>query len=144
MNDNALNHVSWTIIEQYFKENEQCLVSHHINSYNYFISNGIPRIFKENNPCRFLENVESNQTECLIYLGGKNGDAIYFGKPVIYDESSNYKHYMYPNDARLRNMTYGITIHYDVDIEFIYYNEMGEKVVETSQIEKVGNVVMLQ
>ena len=137
MNENALNHVSWTIIEQYFKENEQCLVSHHINSYNYFISNGIPRIFKENNPCRFLENVESNQTECLIYLGGKNGDAIYFGKPVIYDESTNYKHYMYPNDARLRNMTYGITIHYDVDIEFIYYNDNGERVVETNKIEKV-------
>lgn len=137
MNENALNHVSWTIIEQYFKENEQCLVSHHINSYNYFISNGIPLIFKENNPCRFLENVESNQTECLIYLGGKTGDAIYFGKPVIYDETTNYKHYMYPNDARLRNMTYGITIHYDVDIDFIYYNEMGEKIIETSQIEKV-------
>jgi len=137
MNENALNHVSWTIIEQYFKENEQCLVSHHINSYNYFISNGIPLIFKENNPCRFLENVESNQTECLIYLGGKTGEAIYFGKPVIYDEATNYKHYMYPNDARLRNMTYGITIHYDVDIEFIYYNEVGERVVETSQIEKV-------
>ena len=28
---------------------------------------------------------------------------------------------MYPNDARLRNMTYGITIHYDVDVDFIYY-----------------------
>jgi DNA-directed RNA polymerase II subunit RPB2 len=28
---------------------------------------------------------------------------------------------MYPNDARLRNMTYGITIHYDVVVDFIYY-----------------------
>ena len=25
---------------------------------------------------------------------------------------------MYPNEARLRNMTYGVTIHYDVDVEF--------------------------
>ena len=29
---------------------------------------------------------------------------------------------MYPNEARLRNMTYGITIHYDVDVDFIFYN----------------------
>ena len=28
---------------------------------------------------------------------------------------------MFPNDARLRNMTYGITIHYDVDVEINYY-----------------------
>jgi DNA-directed RNA polymerase beta subunit len=28
---------------------------------------------------------------------------------------------MFPNDARLRNMTYGITIHYDVEVEFKYY-----------------------
>ena len=55
-----------------------------------------------------------------MYLGGKQGDKIYYGKPVIYDD--NNAHYMFPNDARLRNMTYGITIHYDVEVDFIYYN----------------------
>ena len=37
---------------------------------------------------------------------------------------------MYPNDARLRNMTYGITIHYDVEVDFIYYK--GEEKIEHS------------
>lgn len=133
----SFNQISWSIIEQLFKENEQCLVSHHIDSYNSFIKNGIPLIFKENNPCRYLENVDKNQDECLIWLGGRNGDAVYFGKPVVYDEPTNYKHFMYPNDARLRNMTYGITIHYDVDIEFIYYTDVGERVVEMRKIENV-------
>ena len=36
----------------------------------------------------------------------------------IYDDNDNV-HFMYPNEARLRNMTYGMTIHYDVDVEFI-------------------------
>jgi DNA-directed RNA polymerase beta subunit len=49
---------------------------------------------------------------------------IYFGKPVIYDEGR--PHYMYPNEARLRNMTYGMTIHYDVEIEYIDILESGE------------------
>ena len=53
---------------------------------------------------------------CNLYLGGKNGDKFYYGKPVIYDDDN--AHFMYPNEARLRNMTYGFTIHYDVEVDF--------------------------
>jgi len=116
--------ISWNIIDKYFKENPYNLVSHHLDSYNEFFNKGIFQVFAENNPFRFLEDIEKiegkhNRNECLLYLGGKSGTGIYFGKPVIYDD--NHIHLMYPNDARLRNMTYGITIHYDVDVEFIFY-----------------------
>ena len=119
------NELSWKILDKYFKENPYNFVAHHLDSYNNFFNNGIYQIFKENNPIRFLEDIEKNKSkrnanESLIYLGGKSGDKIYFGKPIIYDES--HTHYMYPNDARLRNMTYGISIHYDVEVEYIYYD----------------------
>jgi DNA-directed RNA polymerase II subunit RPB2 len=117
--------ISWKLIDKYFKDNPNNLVSHHLESYNDFFRNGIKRIFSENNPIRFIEREEEgNETgkrnECHLYLGGKDGSKIYYGKPVIYDDHNS--HYMFPNDARLRNMTYGITIHYDVDVEFVYYN----------------------
>ena len=132
-----MDKISWKIIDTYFTDNPNNLVAHHLESYNDFFSNGIYRIFKENNPIRFIEKQESSSSsekkeedernECLLYLGGKDGTKIYFGKPIIYDDDSNRKaHYMYPNDARLRNMTYGTTIHYDVDVDFIYY-ENGQK-----------------
>ena len=116
--------ISWNIIDKYFKENPYNLVAHHLDSYNEFFSKGIFQVFKENNPFRFLEDIEkiedkNNRNECLLYLGGKDGNKVYFGKPVIYDD--NHIHLMYPNDARLRNMTYGITIHYDVDVDIIFY-----------------------
>ena len=119
------NNISWKLIDKYFKDNPNNLVSHHLESFNDFFSHGINRIFRENNPIRFIEREEdvtkgSNRNECLLYLGGKDGSKIYYGKPVIYDD--NNAHYMFPNDARLRNMTYGITIHYDVEVDFIYYN----------------------
>jgi DNA-directed RNA polymerase II subunit RPB2 len=125
--------ISWNIIDKYFKENTYNLVSHHLDSYNEFFNKGIFQVFAENNPFRFLEDVEKiegkhNRNECLLYLGGKNGTGIYFGKPVIYDD--NHIHFMYPNDARLRNMTYGVTIHYDVDVEFIFYE--GDTKIERS------------
>ena len=49
-------------------------------------------------------------------------------------------HYMYPNEARLRNMTYGFTVHYDVDIEIVIIHgniEKLEKEVEVVRLEKI-------
>jgi DNA-directed RNA polymerase II subunit RPB2 len=117
--------ISWKLIDKYFIDNPNNLVAHHLESYNDFFRNGIKRIFRENNPIRFIERDEEaidssgKRNECLLYLGDKDGTKIYFGKPIIYDDHN--AHYMYPNDARLRNMTYGITIHYDVLVDFIYY-----------------------
>ena len=118
----------WKIIDTYFRDNPQCLVNHHTESYNDFFKTGIQKIFKEKNPVRvaskYNEKTREFASECLMYFGGKEGNKIYFGKPVIYDENNS--HYMFPNEARLRNMTYGMTIHYDVDIEFIDQLEPGQ------------------
>jgi len=116
------NSTIWKIIDKYFEDNPQCLVRHHIESYNDFFKNGIFQIFKEKNPIRistrFDDKLNDYRSHCIMYFGGKEGNKIYFGKPIIYDDNDN-SHYMYPNEARLRNMTYGMTIHYDVDIEFV-------------------------
>jgi DNA-directed RNA polymerase II subunit RPB2 len=143
------DNISWNLIDKYFSDNPNNLVAHHLESYNIFCSSGINKIFRENNPIRFIEteDEETNsekRNECLLYLGGKDGSRVYFGKPIIFDDT--HTHYMYPNDARLRNMTYGTSIHYDVDIEFIYY--VGEeRTTHTEQLNKIylGNFpIMLQ
>jgi len=129
--------ISWKIIDTYFRDNTQNLVAHHLDSYDDFFQHGIHRILKENNPVRFMEPDSGDKkvsNECLLYLGGKDGTKIYFGKPIIYDE--NQTHYMYPNDARLRDMTYGITIQYDVDVELIY-NDGEEPRIESLTLEKI-------
>jgi DNA-directed RNA polymerase II subunit RPB2 len=132
------NYTVWKIVDKYFEDNPQCLVRHHTESYNDFFKNGIFQIFKEKNPIRistrFDENLNDYRSQCIMYFGGKEGNKIYFGKPIIYDDDDN-SHYMYPNEARLRNMTYGMTIHYDVDIEFIDILDKGElpTVVGTEQ-----------
>ena len=131
--------ISWKVIDKYFKDNPSNLVAHHLESYNDFFNNGIRRIFRENNPIRFIEREDEssstgNRNECLLYLGGKDGTKIYYGKPVIYDDHR--AHYMFPNDARLRNMTYGITIHYDVEVEFKYYVG-GEKKEHTMTLPRI-------
>jgi DNA-directed RNA polymerase II subunit RPB2 len=122
------NATTWKIINKYFEDNPQSLVRHHVDSYNDFFRQGIFQIFKEKNPVRiqtrFDEDIKDYRSQCILYFGGKDGDKIYFGKPVIYDD--NNAHFMYPNEARLRNMTYGITVHYDVEVEFIDILSEGE------------------
>ena len=119
----------WKIIDSYFQDNSQILVQHHIESYDDFFKSGIFQIFKEKNPIqlntRFDKKINDYRSKCIMYFGGKDGRKIYFGKPVIYDDNNT--HYMFPNEARLRNMTYGMTIHYDIDIEFVDILEEGEQ-----------------
>lgn len=108
------------IIDKLFEDNPNLLVNHHLLSYNEFFNDGIKRIFKQKNPIRIMKEQDEKTGEfnlkCNLYLAGKSGDKLYYGKPIIFDD--NREHFMYPNEARLRNMTYGITIHYDVDLEF--------------------------
>ena len=133
--------VQWNIIRSFFDNDPQCLVRHHIESYNDFFSSGIYKLFKEKNPIRIQSRYDPSvarydpatgktnpalgfgeyRSQALMYLGGKDGSRLYFGKPVIYDKDGeeHKSHYMYPNEARLRNMTYAMTIHYDVEIEYI-------------------------
>ena len=138
------NSFIWKIIESYFQDDPQSLVRHHSESYNDFFTSGIYKIFKEKNPIRIQSNYDPNlakydsiiektnpelgfgeyRSQALLYLGGKDGSRIYFGKPVIHDEGRS--HYMYPNEARLRNMTYAMTIQYDIEIEYIDILEDGE------------------
>ena len=123
------NAKTWKIIDSFFQDNPQILVQHHIESYDDFFKTGIFQIFKEKNPIqlntRFDKKLNDYRSKCIMYFGGKDGRKIYFGKPVIYDDNNT--HYMFPNEARLRNMTYGMTIHYDIDIEFVDILEEGEQ-----------------
>ena len=48
--------IIWNLIDKYFKENPNCLVEHHLESFNDFYKNQIFKIFKENNPLRINSN----------------------------------------------------------------------------------------
>ena len=125
--------LSWKNLDKYFNDNPNIISKHHLDSYNKFFSEGITQIFREKNPIRFFKEqnpiTKNYHYKCNLYLGGKDGTKLYFGKPIIYDKKSCF---MYPNEARLKNMTYGFSIHYDVDVEFTILNDEGEP-IETDE-----------
>tara|TARA_A100001015_G_scaffold104670_1_gene116174 strand:+ start:8244 stop:12890 length:4647 start_codon:yes stop_codon:yes gene_type:complete len=131
----------WQIIDKYFLNDPYILIKHQQESYNLFFEKEIFKIFKENNPFKFSKFTRDDENtskvtgeyEILLYLGGKDGTKLYFGKPMIYDDDVKF---MYPNEARLRNMTYGMTIHYDIEVEIkIKTDEIDYR--ETFNLEKI-------
>ena len=134
----------WKLIDVYFKENPQALVRHHIDSYNQFIEHDIFQIMRDMSPLTVRLNMDKNtrefQTNCHLYFGGKDGKRVYFGKPVIFDPDNS--HYMFPNEARLRDMTYAVTIHYDIEVEYtrtLQENEAPTEVDENGYIVLTSN-----
>ena len=116
----------WNVIDKFFEHDKYTLVSHQLESFNDFFSNGIKNILNEKNPIKIIKKEDKKSKEydyvCKLFLGGKDGSKLYFGKPIISDVDEQTGkvngQFLFPNMARLRNMTYGITIHYDVDVEF--------------------------
>ena len=115
---------TWKIIDSYFRDTPNYLVRHHIDSYNDFIQNKIPQIFKNtaNNPQTkiVLLDKEDNIYEINLYFGGKNHDKYKITKPTIKNYPSGEVRQLYPNEARLKSLTYGADIFYSVDIDFTF------------------------
>lgn len=112
-NDYDWENNTWYIIDKYFKQNG-ILVSHHLESFDYFMSKQLPAIVrdKEFNPVKIF-NKDSYNEETMEYSEfyeirfGK----VFISKPVIFGTPNKP---MYPNDARLRKLTYSANLYVDI------------------------------
>ena len=113
---------TWDVINSYFKHTPNPLVRHHIDSYNDFIQNKIPLIFQNltKNPPFVLIDANDNTIiyEIKIYYGGKNSNKYSFKKPTVKSFPSGEIRQLFPNEARLKNITYGCDFFYSIDIEY--------------------------
>lgn len=116
---------TWEICDLYFKNNK-VLIEHHIQSYNYFISDQIQNIVKEknNNPVvinnEYDEKLGRYRKEFVVEFGN-----VSISKPEILNNDGSVKQ-MYPNEARLRNLTYSSEIFIDIYSKYIVYDKDGE------------------
>jgi DNA-directed RNA polymerase II subunit RPB2 len=121
-----------TLLEKYFKTSLYPFTHHQINSYDNFIANDIPAIIKASNPILLLEEKIGNTDEFAykveIFVGGLNGDQFFIGTPTISLKENTEVRTLYPNEARLRNLTYASSVEANivVRITFTRPNESGK------------------
>ena len=122
---------TWEIINTYFNENKYFLTNHQIESFNDFISSKIPLTIKQFNPLIIYKEKDKGNNykyEIRIYFGGYDSNEINISKPVIYEKENNSQiKQMYPNEARLKNMTYSSSLSCNIDIDFIIRKSDGEE-----------------
>ena len=99
------------------------MVSHHIDSYNHFYNHGIKEVLHDLNPLHF--SAEADRYQIKLYFGGKRMDKLFFGKPTIHENSK--MKLLFPNEARLRNISYASSLHCTIDIEF--YDMTQDKII---------------
>lgn len=143
------NHVEtpaseWQKIHSHFTDQASCWTKHHIESYNNTFLNDFPKVIAQFNPIILSWSTNDDQKHILkVHMGArlekdgerhivKNLNRIYHSHNTQQKTLANNKQTLapiYPNECRLKNMTYEHTIFTDIVIEYtekdgsVFYDE---------------------
>jgi DNA-directed RNA polymerase II subunit RPB2 len=123
--------LSRSLIHKYFTTISYPYTRHHIESYDQFLQEDLPSIIRSKNPIVILKDLLDGETNMYkyrveIFIGGEDGKAIEIGTPTIHFQEKDDIRILYPNEARLRNLTYASTVYADIIVKITYINELKE------------------
>jgi DNA-directed RNA polymerase II subunit RPB2 len=114
------------ILKLYFRTQDYPYTRHHIESYDQFLSQDLPAMVQSKNPILILEeqlpSLGGYMYRAEIFVGGLTGNQIYIGTPTVSLKDSEEVRILYPNEARLRNLTYASMVEADIVIRVTFTN----------------------
>lgn len=120
MQGDTARQMSRHLLDTYYKTTNYPFTSHHIESYDKFLSEELYSIVADKNPILLLEDYNENtktyKYKTDVFIGGEDGKGLYIGTPTVSLQDGKEIRVLYPNEARLRNLTYAATILADVYI----------------------------
>ena len=149
----------WDIIDTYFRDIEYYKSQHQIDSFDEFIfsnENGLKNIIKRENPFILFKGESSKgddnfSYEIRIHFGetlnevGKpieDIENIFVTSPSLYNDDKSLK-VMFPNDARLKNLTYKGSILCNIGVQYIFHNEGGRSVIRNFEKVNIGSIPIM-
>ena len=112
--------LSEKLLNLYYTTVDYPWTRHHIDSYDQFLSSDLPAIIRSSNPILLLQEQIGSTGEYAykaeIFIGGMDGSKLSIGTPTLNLQNSNEVRMLFPNEARLRNLTYGSTVQADIAI----------------------------
>ena len=106
------------LLDQYFQTTAYPYTRHHLDSFNQFLEHDLPAILKSQNPLIVLKDLipgtNTYEYKVEIYVGGLDGTALSLGTPTLQHHGGDEVRLLFPNEARLRNLTYASGLYADI------------------------------
>jgi len=106
------------LLDQYFQTTSYPYTRHHLDSYNQFLESDLPSIIKSQNPLIVVKDlIKGTNTYAYtveIYIGGLDGKGLQLGTPTLQHMGGEDVRLLFPNEARLRNLTYSAGLYADI------------------------------
>jgi len=115
--------ISRLLIDKYFLTVPYPYTRHHIDSYDQFLQQDLINIIQSNNPILILkDHIKDNKYKYKveIFVGGEDGNQIEIGTPTLSLQNTDEVRILYPNEARLRNLTYSSTVYANIIVKIEY------------------------
>ena len=127
LSGNDARDLSRHLIDSYFRTNPYPYTRHHIDSYDQFVQHDMTSIIQSRNPILILKDLHEHfkpkqvyKYRVEIYVGGENGTDIEIGTPTVSLQNTQEVRVLYPNEARLRNLTYASTVYARLHVKILY------------------------
>jgi DNA-directed RNA polymerase II subunit RPB2 len=115
------------LLDQYFQTTVYPYTKHHIDSYNQFLESDLPAIIKGQNPLIVLKDLipgtSTYEYKVEIFVGDKDGSNLSLGTPTIQHMAGEEVRLLFPNEARLRDLTYAATLFADIMVRVTFASE---------------------
>ena len=104
------------LIHTYFTSQLTPLTQHHVESYDQFLQRDLRAIIASHNPILIYKNPKSRSEDksfkykVEIFIGGEQGNDISVCTPTVMLQEGTDVRLLYPNEARLRNLTYAVQV----------------------------------
>ena len=140
----SLADVAPAVLRKYFDANPTTfLTQHHMQSYEAFVFRELPEIVLSENPITILKEPLGDgkyKYKTEIFVGGADVStaeelAIDVGAPILTLDNGKTVRRMFPNDARIRNLTYAATFQADIVIRMTFTME-SDVITRTLEVKK--------
>jgi DNA-directed RNA polymerase II subunit RPB2 len=132
---------AWAALDAYFRDTKYFVTEHHLRSYDDFVDRGMAETIRSMNPLTLVqEDAETKKRHSVsLFIGSER---LFVDRPTVVD-AGGVARPLFPNEARLKDMTYAVNVYADVRIE---YSVDGQPLGEPVALEKpvlIGTVPIM-